>query len=180
MKLLKTSTTIAISTMLLCIAAPVTALAHDEVSPHMTYQSNQEDHVRWAQMHLDHEAAMLEIKASQESAWEAYSAASLELMNTYVSRKVLPPDITAAAAMRQHADQAFVFAQSLSKLADATEKLQALLNEDQRKILDRIVRLHSQAQGHHSPEGWFHSDSKNETPSSVGIAKPKPSVKQKN
>ena len=157
--------------LMLVLAAPTASFAHDETcSPEqhrlMSMEGrammSPEGRAQWARNQLDKEAAWLEIKASQESAWEAFSAANMELVSRLGERKPMAPDVDAAAAIRQHAEHAAAFAQSLSRLAEATEKLQSVLNEDQRKILDRIVRLHSRFQGGHFPEGkadrehWHH------------------------
>lgn len=115
----------------------------------MEHNGTAEERAQWIKKHLDHEAAMLEIKASQESAWEAFSAASLELMANFGERKPLAADADAAAIIRQHAERSAAVAQNLAKLADAADKLQAVLSEDQRKVFDRIVRMHSDFRGGH-------------------------------
>jgi predicted Ser/Thr protein kinase len=114
-----------------------------------------EKHAKWIQGRLDKEAAMLEIKASQETAWKAYAAASIEVVTAFTDRKPLSHDADAATITRQHADKAAAMAQNLAKLADATEKLQSVLSEDQRKVLDRIVRRLAQTHGmhHHQMHG---------------------------
>lgn len=112
-------------------------------------QITPEERTQWVKKHLDREASMLEIKASQESAWEAYAAATLDLVSAGGEQKPLPANLDAAAMMRLHAEHASAFAQRLSALADATSRLQATLNDDQRKVLDRLVRLHSQFHGWH-------------------------------
>ncbi len=95
----------------------------------------------WVKKHIDREAALLEIKASQQSVWEAYAAAKLDLAKSFGA--MMQPgqgsDLDAAAAAHRRADRAADIAQKLAKLADATEKLQAVLSEDQRKVLNRIV-----------------------------------------
>ena len=140
--------------LLLVLAAPSASFAHGEVCHPGEHQSiAAEDRGQWVKNQMAKEAAWLEIKASQEGAWEAFAAANLELSNTFGDRKPLPPDVDAASAIRQHAQHAAAFAQSLAKLADATEKLQSILNEDQRKVLDRIVSLHSQFPDRHFSEG---------------------------
>ena len=119
------------------------------------HQFSPEERSQWVKMHLDREAAMLELKASQESAWDAYAAATLELMNAGGMHNPLPANLDASALMRLHAEHATAFAQRLSTLADATAKLEAVLNDDQRQVLDRLVRLHSQFHGmHHWQGNW--------------------------
>ena len=97
---------------------------------------------RFARQHLEREAGMLEIKASQQGAWDAYAAAKLDLMAGFDKLKPLPEDADAAAIAQQRAERAEAAAQSLAKLADATAKLQAVLTDDQRKVLNRLVRNH--------------------------------------
>lgn len=140
--------------LLIVLAAPLASFAREEAChPGEHMRIAMEDRGQWVKNQMAREAAWLEIKASQEGAWEAFAAANLELSNAFGNRKPLPPDVDAATAIRQHAEHAAAFAQSLSKLAAATEKLQAVLNEDQRKVLDRIVSLHSQFRGGHFSGG---------------------------
>lgn len=127
-------------------AAPGHSWAH-------TRQVAPEERAQWMKMHLDREAAMLEIKASQESAWDAYAAATQDLVSAGGAQTPLPTNLDATALMRLHAEHAAAYAQRLSVLADATAKLQAVLNDDQRKVLDRLVRLHSQFHGGHHWQG---------------------------
>jgi hypothetical protein len=143
----------AVGMLMFAIAAPSSSFAHDEHGPDQHQKFSVEERTQWAKNQLDKEASRLEIKASQQSAWETYAAANLELINTFGGRKPLPPDINAAAAMCQHAEHAEAFAQKLAKLADATEKLQSVLSEDQRKVLDRTVRMHSQFHAMHFQHG---------------------------
>src|ERR1035437_3225604 len=42
-----------------------------------------EERQAWAKKHIDREAARLEIKASQQSLWEPYAAAKLDLINYF-------------------------------------------------------------------------------------------------
>lgn len=84
---------------------------------------------------------MLEIKASQQSAWDAYAAAKLDLMASFDHSRP-PADADAATLAHRHADQANALAAKLSAVADATDKLQAVLSDDQRKVLDRLAQRH--------------------------------------
>jgi hypothetical protein len=134
--------------LVLVLASPLTSFARDQEHPGPEHrQISPEKRAQWAQKHLDREAAMLEIKASQEPAWKAYAAASVDMVTAIGDTKPLPHDADAAAIVHQHADRAALMAQNLAKLADATDKLQAVLGEDQRRVLNRIVR-HHQAQFH--------------------------------
>ncbi len=50
--------------------------------------------------------------------------------------------LDAASRARHRADRAAGIAQELGKLADATEKLQAVLSDNQRALLNRIGQRH--------------------------------------
>ncbi len=133
---------VATSILVIGLAAPAMSFAHDQEYRYSQFRRiSPEAREQWFRNRLDREAAMLEIKSSQQNAWDAYSAASLDVMRAFGERKALPAIADAAATVRQHAEQASVFAQKLSRLADATEKLQSVLNEDQKKVLDRIVSM---------------------------------------
>lgn len=114
-------------------------------------QMSAEDRQAMAKKHLEREAAALEIKASQQPAWEAYSAAKLDMLSVFGTMGPAKPavDADAAALARQHADHAAVIAQKLSVLADATAKLQAVLSDDQRKVLNRVSQHPGFAHGGH-------------------------------
>lgn len=130
------------------IATPLTSLAH-EFAPADGQRPSAEVRAQWANVEMEREANWLEIKASQQPAWDAYVAAHIDLMHALENFQPLASDIDAGAAMRQHADRAEAFAQSLAKVADATEKLQSVLDDNQRKVLNRIVRMHSQFHHEH-------------------------------
>ena len=169
--------------LMLGLVVPSISFAHDETcSPDQHRLMSPEGRAQWAQNQLDKDAAWLEIKASQEAAWEAFTAANMELLSRLVDRKLLPPNVDAASAIRQHAEHAAAFAQSLSKLSDATEKLQSVLSEDQRKVLDRIVRMHSRFQDEHLGEGMKgceHRHRGSESASNASRPSPKATVPAK-
>lgn len=134
-------------------SAPVYANEHWEHEGHRN-ESCTHDHQAWEKKRIDKEAAMLEIKASQEAAWKDYAAAKLDLAASFgtMMKPAAAADLDAAATARKHADHAAEIAQKLAKVADATEKLQAVLSEDQRKVLNRIARhhgFHHHGFGHH-------------------------------
>jgi hypothetical protein len=92
------------------------------------------------QMHqmLDKLAARLEIKASQQGAWEEFSKSIEFLPEQHINN---PSDEADAASIAKYrADRAADFAKKLAKIADATAKLQAVLSDDQRKILNQVSR----------------------------------------
>ena len=171
--------------LILAVASPSVSFAHDQAChPGERQQITPEQGGAWIKDQLDREATWLEIKASQQAVWEAYVAANIELLNGYATFKPVAPNTDAAGIVRQHADHAAVFAQNIAKVADATEKLQAVLTEDQRKVLDRIVRVHSQFPGrgfgpeegghwHHHHDADVKAGAPKAAPKSASPAKPK-------
>jgi hypothetical protein len=88
------------------------------------------------QARLDKLADRLEIKPSQQAAWEEFSKA-VETLTEGGAKK--PDDgADAAAIARYRAERATEFARKLTAIADATAKLQTVLTEDQKKILNRV------------------------------------------
>ena len=100
---------------------------------------------------LDKLADRLEIKASQQTAWEEFSKS----VRTMAERNVKKPsdDADAATISRYRAEMATEFSKKLTRIADATAKLQKTLTEDQQKILNKAARRFLQ-RGH----GWNHKD----------------------
>ena len=97
-----------------------------------TRQEQMHDHMK---ARLDKLAERLEIKASQQAVWEEY-AKSVEMLADRATKKP-NDDADAATISRYRAERATEFAGKLSKIADATARLQAVLSADQRKILDQ-------------------------------------------
>jgi hypothetical protein len=87
---------------------------------------------------LDRLGARLEIKASQQEAWDAYRAARASIQQARPQRPARDAD--AATWARFRADMAQRRAQYLATMADATQKLQEALEPQQRKVLDEIAR----------------------------------------
>ncbi len=108
---------------------------------------------------LDKLHERLEIKASQQGAWDAF-AKSVEALPQGMAS---PPDKDADAATIAHfrAERTANIAKKLSAIADTTAKLQAVLTPSQREILNEQSRHF----GHHgfghrgfSPGGAWHCD----------------------
>ena len=157
---------VAAGTLVLMLASPVASFAHE--GGHFCEQHHRMDaqqRAQFAKKHLDKEAAMLEIKASQQSAWDAYAAAKLDLMSAFDHAKPAA-DADAATLARQHADRATAMAAKLTALADATDKLQAVLGDDQRKVFNRMAHMHRHCHdgggehGHGMHEGMMHGAAK--------------------
>jgi hypothetical protein len=104
---------------------------------------------------LDKLAARLEIKASQQAAWEQYAKSVESLEDQGVKRP--DHDADAATISRYRADRATEFAKKLTVIADATDKLQKTLTEDQRNILSQALRQfghhHMHCRHHHKHHG---------------------------
>ncbi|MBS0372896.1 MAG: hypothetical protein JSS57_27280 [Proteobacteria bacterium] len=167
--------TLTVGCMLVSAGLPSVSFAdEDPASQDPARSLPHQDQAQWVKKRLDREAAMLEIKASQEGAWEAYAASAQELAGSYGAYKLVPLDVDAAALMRLHADQAASFAQHIARLADATDRLRKVLNDDQRKVLDRIVRMHSQLQGRHHEHWQDFEESRHDSSATPGPAAPAP------
>lgn len=90
------------------------------------------------QARLDKMAERLEIKASQQDAWQAYAKVRQEMFNA----RPQPPakDADAATLARHRADMAAQMATKLATLADATARLQSALTPEQAKTLASMTR----------------------------------------
>lgn len=100
-------------------------------------QMNQEKMHEHMKVRLDKLAARLEIKASQQAVWGEF-AKSVEMLADRNTKKP-NDDADAATISRYRAERATEFANKLTKIADATAKLQTALSEDQRKILNQTA-----------------------------------------
>lgn len=110
----------------------------------------------WVRAKLERDANRLEIKASQQVAWQAYASARSAFAERTFSRPA--PDADAATIAKARADRAADGARKLATLADATSKLEAVLSPEQRKTLDQIVRSshHHGHQHRHGFREWHH------------------------
>lgn len=88
---------------------------------------------------LDKLSQRLEIRASQQAAWDRF-AHSVEMLAEHDMRQP-GEDADAAAIARYRADRANDFAKKLGVIADATDNLQKVLTEDQRKVFNQAARL---------------------------------------
>jgi hypothetical protein len=101
------------------------------------------------QKHLDHLAARLEIRASQQEAWTSFTVA-VRAMVPATPPTPPPQDLDAAARARRAADRAADRAKRLAQLADATSKLQQGLDPSQKQVLNEVARdLGKRWHGHH-------------------------------
>ena len=133
----------------LAAAAPASAMPGPgmrEMTPEM-----QERMQSRMQARLDRMANRLEIKASQQDAWQAYVKVHKEMFDGGI--KPAPKDADAAAIARHRADTAAKMAQKLATLADATARLQSALTPEQAKTLADMTR-HPMG-GRHGKHGGF-------------------------
>jgi hypothetical protein len=107
------------------------------------------------QGHLDKLAERLEIKASQEAAWQKFSGAFRDTMRLHAmmghegtADGAHGADADAATLARQQADRAKEHAQKLAALADATAALRQSLGADQRLVFDEAARHFAREHGH--------------------------------
>jgi hypothetical protein len=108
------------------------------------------------QEQLDRLADRLEIKASQQPAWQAFRSAFADTMTPHAEALKPGTEPDAATLARALAEHASAHAKQLSRLADATAKLQQALGPDQRAVLDEVARrfVHEHApQGHGMRDG---------------------------
>ena len=104
---------------------------------------------------MDRLAQRLEIKPSQQGVWEDL-ARSIESLPDWNAKRPAD-DADAAAIARYRAERAAEMAGKMTKIADATAKLQSALSEDQRKILNQTAQLmlhrdHRFGHMHHDPD----------------------------
>jgi LTXXQ motif family protein len=85
-------------------------------------------------------AERLEIRSSQQNAWQAYTRAIEDAVGALPKHPDVHPDADAATITRNQADFAAVRARSAARIADATATFQAVLTPEQRKTFDQIVR----------------------------------------
>lgn len=124
----------------LALAAAVPASASPGPGPGMREMTPemQERMQSRMQARLDQMANRLEIKASQQDAWQAYVKVHKEMFDG--SMKPAPKDADAATIARHRADMAAKMAQKLATHADATAKLQSALTPEQAKTLADMTR----------------------------------------
>lgn len=105
----------------------------------------------------DRMANRLEIKSSQQAAFQTYAAALQTAMTPPASRPEYGSD--AAGIVRMHADMAAARATRLAAVADATARFQEVLSPEQRKTFDQMAaafmrRHHGMHHGFGHGHGW--------------------------
>ena len=125
----------------LAVAMPATAAPVSGPGPgrHAMTPEMQERRQARLQARIDQMANRLEIKASQQDAWQAYAKVLKEQFDP-AAMQAPPKDADAAALARHRADAAALRANKLAALADATAKLQSALTPEQAKTLAELTR----------------------------------------
>jgi uncharacterized protein YoxC len=119
---------------------PAYSIAQQQRDPPMSEAARTHEYMEQRiQKHLDRLAARLEIRASQQEAWKAFSTA-VRSMAPDKPRARAAEDVDAAARARQMADRVSERARKLTQLADATAKLQQSLDPSQKEVLNEVAR----------------------------------------
>lgn len=161
-------------TMSAMAADTTPAAASNPKAAHADFRQDMEKRRQEFFKHMaDRMADRLEIKASQQSAWQAYTKALETAMTPPASAgQHVEPKTDAASIARMNADHAAEHARRLAQIADATAKFQEVLTPDQRKTFDQMAaafmhRHHGMHHGHfghgdreghgeHDGHGWGH------------------------
>ena len=106
----------------------------------------------WIKIKLAKMAERLEIKSSQQSAWQAFAKVIAEPDNRPIEKPDANADEDAATMARRHAEFASEYAKRLVQIADATAKLQQALTPEQRLTLNQMAHEfhHHRLGGHHA------------------------------
>lgn len=131
-KLLSLIPVLLIGTLLNGMAS--STLLAETATPRGEWRAHPEKMHELVKARLDKLANRLEIKASQRPAWEAFAKA----VEALADRPLKHPDEDADAPAIAHfrADMVADMAKRLSAIADATDKLAAVLSADQRRVLN--------------------------------------------
>jgi hypothetical protein len=122
--------------------------------------------MEWVRAKLDMDANRLEIKSSQQSAWQEYAKARTALADRNFTRPA--GEMDPAAMAKQHAERAAEGARKLAVLADATAKLQSVLSPEQRMTLAQISRHGMRHHGWHGDGHGFRGGFRGDGPGRDG------------
>lgn len=143
---------VALAGSLLALSVPVLSQPADGPAPTQDAATRQAHMRERVQAGLQRMAERLQLDASQQDAWAAYTKTVEGLVGGGWSKP--PADADAAGLLRFRAERAAEHAQKLTQLAQATAALQEALNPEQRKVLDEMARQrghtrHGAHKGHH-------------------------------
>jgi hypothetical protein len=141
--LCRVTAAIAVSAALMCgITASAQADTPAKEGMHADMVKHRQEMVKAG---LSKAADRLELKASQQGAWQAFAKVIEETMAVPPKMPVPDPNADAATLTRQHAEIVAARARNMAQIADATAKLQEVLTPDQRTTLGQMVRHFAQA-----------------------------------
>lgn len=171
---LATAAAIVLSSFLIA-SVPAHAQEHGRHGQH-AQAADGHDSQAWAKRRIDKEAGLLEIKPSQQSAWDEYAAVKLDIAASFAKGRhaPAPEGQDAAGLLRQRAEHMAEAAKNMTRLADATEKLQAVLSAEQKTVLKRLVAEHGMHHRHHA-DGLHRGMAKHDGESPAPAAKPQKS-----
>ncbi len=129
--------TVAIGVVLL-VSFHSVAMANPEGHCDAMQMSTEEKH-EYMKTGLDKLAARLEIKSSQQAAWDDFSRS----VETLAERHAKEPkdDADAAAILHYHAERATEFAKKLTVVADASTQLETVLTDNQKRVFSEASRI---------------------------------------
>jgi Spy/CpxP family protein refolding chaperone len=114
-------------------------------------------HAAMMQKMEEHAAKRLNLTTDQQAAWHEYTGtleSAMADMHASMHKEMGEhKDFDAATAAHMHADRAAAMAQRMSKIADATDKFEKVLNPDQKKTFNEMARHFMHRHGHN---GWHH------------------------
>ncbi|HUD26482.1 MAG TPA: Spy/CpxP family protein refolding chaperone [Burkholderiaceae bacterium] len=140
----------AILPALLLAALPLASMAQQARDPaDPPHQARMHEYMQQSmQKHLDHLASRLEIRASQQEAWNAFATAVRGMVPDKPHERPAQ-SADAASRARLAAERAGERAKHLTQLADATAKLQQALDPPQKEVLNEVARnFGSHVMGH--------------------------------
>ncbi|HEY8099261.1 MAG TPA: Spy/CpxP family protein refolding chaperone [Burkholderiaceae bacterium] len=155
-------TVITVSTILMT-GFMLSARAEQQDHSQQIQQNWAQHRQNWIKARLVKMAERLEIKSSQQGAWQTFAKAVEEPLNAPMKK----PDANnadAAEMARRNADFATAYAKKMVQIADATAKLQEVLTPDQRITLDQMAhefhhhRHHEHHEEHEDGEHQRHHD----------------------
>jgi hypothetical protein len=155
----------------IAIATPAEHRDPDQID-RVQMKQHMQEHMK---IRLDRLSQRLEIKTSQQPVWEEF-AKSVEMLADGNAKRP-GKDADAATIARFRAERATEFAGKLTRIADATAKLQAALSDDQRKILNQTAqqmlhRDHRFGRMHHDPDHRGMNQGRDPHPASPQAASP--------
>lgn len=137
---------LALAASVISVAAPVLSQGADPGKPSATQDAAEEKRMREpVHARLERLAQRLEIKASQQQAWNAYVGVAQSMADTKLTRPGAEAD--AATLLRSRSERSAEHAKKLAQLADATARLQQSLTPEQRKVLDEDARQWGRERG---------------------------------